>query len=396
MTGSIDANGMRRGPVALHILVVVYGAEYTRLFAEVTLANLVALVREIPEMLLANTKLRVFTRRADIPTVEKSRSLVELKRRIQVELLDSIVMDGFSRHGGYGPMVLTQMRAVREAAAAGAAMFFVGPDQLYNRGAFAAMLARFEQGYRVVVGPGVRVKRQSILAEIGPALRDAGAAGFALPSPEQAELFFRHWHPINNQFLLEGDTGIPWKAYVYHRPAPTELLIRFLQGPTLAAWPYRPADDFEGYVDHDLVLYCCRDWREAYVITDADECLALDLTDDRRTDTQPLSAFPNVDLLTSFFDDRGIKAIQLEYALRTCRIHGPGPLPDKAIARFARAVDPLIRMALAERAWRPKLGRASLFARLALAGATNTVAWLLARRAWTAGLARSAPDPLKE
>jgi len=347
-----------RLPQGIHIVVVVYGAAYAKLLAEITLANLAALVREIPQELRGKSVLRILTTASDKSLIETSASLGTLRKILRVEILDKLRMGGFDKYGGYGPMVETQRDAVIEAAKVNAALFFVGPDQIYSRGSFASFIERLNEGYRVIVGPGVRINRDAARPALLQRIAASDDGSLSLSPTEQIDLFFRHWHPVNDQFVIGSEAGILWKAYIYHRPDPNELLIRFFQGPTLVAWP-RNGTGFEGFVDHDLVLHCCSDKREIYVIADGVECLALDMTDDARRDVQNLARFPRVDLLRELFNHRAIKDMQLRYGLRTCRIHR-GDRRQKDVERgyrqLARAVDPLIFLALTERFFYRRLG----------------------------------------
>jgi hypothetical protein len=371
-------------PNGIHIPIVVYGEAFTRLFVDVTMRNLASLVREIPDDLRSTSVVRILTTAVDMPRIETSAALSLLKAAIRVEVSPAVHLAGFDRHGDYGPMVLTFESAVRAASAVGAALFFVGSDQIYSTGAFAMFVERLRQGYRIAVGAGLRIKRdaaksvleQKILADPDGCLR--------LTPEETIDALFRFWHPINDQYTLNAVTGIPWKALVCVRPTPGNVLIRFFQGPTLMAWPRRPLPDFNGFIDHSLVQHCCRSWREAYVVSDARECLALDLTDDRRRDVQPVSDLPQLDLLRELFDSRGVNDIQLRYGLRTCEIHLPGANSTEIETwrrQLSRLIDPLILMAVCERRLRRWLGPmgapATLCFRIAAQCAMHTLSLLL-------------------
>jgi hypothetical protein len=345
-------------PNGIHIVVVVYGATFAKLLAEITLPNLAAMVREIPDDLRTRSVLRILTTAADRGIIEASMALPTIRKYLRVEVLESLEMDGFETHGGYGPMVVTQRQAVLAAAHAGAAIFFVGPDQIYSRGSFANFIDRLKQGYRVIVGPGVRICRDAARPFLRERIAASADGSLSLSSQEQADLFFRYWHPINDQFILSSPAGILWKAYLYYRPHPDELLIRFFQGPTLVAWP-RSIEGFNGFIDHALVQHCCHSWREVYVVADSKTALALDLTDDARRDVQSVAKFPRTDFLRELFDHRAINDMQLLYGLRTCRVHRSESSPDKVADwsdKFARSVDPVIFLALVERLISRRLG----------------------------------------
>lgn len=348
-------------PNGIHICIVVYGASYTSLLAEILLANLAAMVLEIPEDLRALSRVRIVTTEEDIPLIEASPALPILRQRIRVEILNAARLGGYEEHGNYGPMVESQRIFVVDAARENAALFFVGPDQVYSRGSFALFVDRLRRGYRVIIGPGPRAKREAARAELRELIAASRDGTFAPDSDWLIDLFFRHWHPINDQFLIEYEESIWWKAYVCNRPHPDELLFRFFQGPTFVAWPRHRQDDFDGFVDQKLPELSCNGWREIYVVDDAHDCLALDLTRDDFVDVLALADFPRVYLLQNLFNAHAIKDLKLIYGLRTCRLHRGDRDASEMQRNFDRVVDPLILLALAERKIRHRFGSWAAF-----------------------------------
>lgn len=344
-------------PNGIHICILVYGASYTNLFAEILIANLAALVLEIPEDLRQLSRVRIVTTEDDLPLIEASPNLPVLRERIRVEILDAARLCGHDEHGYYGPMVESQRIFVVDAASENAALFFVGPDQVYSRGSFALFVDRLRRGYRVIIGPGPRAKREAARMELRELIAASPDGTFAPESDWLIDLLFRHWHPVNDQFLIEHEASISWKAYVCNRPHPDELLFRFFQGPTFVAWPRCPVEDFKGFVDHELPEQCCNSWREIYVISEARHCLALDLTRDDHFDRlASLADFPRVHLLQNLFNAHAIKDIKLIYGLRTCRLNSGDRDSTEMQRNFARVVDPLILLALVERKVRHRFG----------------------------------------
>ena len=381
-------------PNGIHICIVVYGASYTGLLAEITLANLAAMVLEIPDGLRQLSRVRILTTARDLPIIERSRTLPILRERIAVEILDAARLGGYEKHGNYGPMVESQRIFVLDAARENAALFFVGPDQIYSRGSFGLFVDCLRRGYRIVIGPGPRINRECARVELRDIIQASDDGTFALDSDQQIDLFFRHWHRVNDQFLIEYEESIWWKAYVCNRPHPDELLFRFFQGPTFAAWPRRRLDDFDGFVDHALPELCCNSWREVYVVDDARHCLALDMTRDEFVDVLPLADFPRVYLLQNLFNDHAIKDLKLIYGLRTCRLirgkRDPAQV-ERSVQEFDRVVDTLILLAMAERKVRRRLGSWAgfVFRNFCILN-THTLGFILGR--YSARLARKWKD----
>src|SRR5262249_308374 len=161
--------------------------------------------------------------------------------------------------------------------------------RIYSRGAFACLVEGLRQGRRVIVGPAPRVKRDAVRTVLEQHIAAAKDGTLALSSDEQADLLFRYWHSMNDRSLLEGRQGSFWKASVYYRPHPEELLIRLFQGPVWMVWPQGNLNAFHGDIDRDLVLRCCKHWRDIGVIRDSKDALALTLTRDGRWDAARVS-----------------------------------------------------------------------------------------------------------
>ncbi|MGA7805247.1 hypothetical protein [Bradyrhizobium sp.] len=339
-------------PNGIHIAIVVFGPVYTALLTQITLANLAALVREIPDDLRELSRVRIMTTATDACTIEQARTLKLLREHIDVEVLDRAKLHGHDTHGDYGPMVVSQRLLVVEAMRADAALFFIGPDLILNKGAFAALVSRFREGYRLVIGPGPRINRRTAVAELKNRIAESPDGAFALAPREHAALLFRHWHCVNSQYLIESPSSYWWKAYVCYRPRPEELLFRSFQGPTFAAWPARIDENFNGFIDHQLAAVCCESWRQIYIIPDSDECLALDLTEDDRRDMLPPADLLAPFLLSQLFDHAAIKDMYLRCGVRACRVHS-GESDSQSVAawqrEFDRVVDPLVVIALGER-----------------------------------------------
>lgn len=307
----------------IHILIVVYGDKYCNSLCNVTLPNIGALIEEFPEKLRANSEIRIHTRPVDINNIEKSKVYGRLKNKIKITVIGTMEERFFHpglKHGGYSPMVLAQERGVIEASKDGAAIIFVGPDQIYSEGSFKFIVEKLNSGFRTIIGPGVRVKSDELSEVVRSGLDKNSTDFFAFSSGELINLFFDYYHDINNQFIINCDDSIYWKAYIYHRPDKDNLLIKFIQGPTLAAWPQKNLINFDGFVDHNLIKLCCNDVSQICIVKNAEQLLALDLTDNERVDGMPLSIFPSSDLIKELMDHQYVNDLQLDHAAFTCVI----------------------------------------------------------------------------
>jgi hypothetical protein len=334
-------------PSQIHLLVAVYGKKFTALFAEITAANLVALVDEIPPVLRGASKVRILTTADDALVLEDAPSIQKLRTRIQVEILNAVKMSGFERYGGHGPMCLALAHGVEEASAVGAALIFVPPDVVFSNGSFATLIRAATNGYRAVIGPSLRAKLEPLHDRFLQIMMEKGGSVLQVDARELAQLIFEHWHPINDRYWWDS-RGEKWKAFAYFGVSDRTLLIRFFQGPMFYAWPLRRIEKYDGWIDHGLVALCCERFEQVHVIEDSDQFLNVDLTPNARLDHHEASVSPDIDLLKQLLDMKYINRFNVDYGSRSCVVHADDVDPAAiAAARsiLSRQIDPVIALA---------------------------------------------------
>lgn len=333
----------------VHVSITVWGETYCSLFLAVGVPNLCALVEELPEVLRAQSRVRIFTTTADLSRFETAEQVACLRRRIAVDLVEAVVFAGFDTYGRYAPMVVAQARAVVEASREGAAIIFMGPDLVFSKGAFRLFIERARQGYRAIVGPGMRVVRKSVAPVLREKIEGHPAKLLELSPNELSDLTFDHWHHVNDLFIWNSPQSVHWKAHLIYRISGNDVLMRFFQGATFFAWPRSGMAEYRGFIDHALVASCCERYDQVYVVPDLSECLACDLMAAAEDERMPRSAYRELDLLKEMLGLDKINRFNIRYGLRTCRVHRAEAADDewrRHARRLAREVDPILKLAL--------------------------------------------------
>jgi hypothetical protein len=333
----------------IHVSVTVWGEKYLSLFLSVGVPNLCTLVVELPEEIRRASRVRIFTANEDVARIQAAVELDPLRRRITVEVVAAVRFTDQELYGGYAPMVISQARAVVEASQEGAAIIFMGPDLVYSAGSFKLFVDCANRGCRVVIGPSVRVKRETtaplLIARIEAhpdRLLDVSAA-------DLAEIAFEQWHEVNDLFVWNAPKSIYWKAYLIYRVAADDVLMRFFQGPTFFAWPKAPLAEYRGWVDHALVSRCCDRYEQVYVVRDSAECITCDLMAGDHREGMAQSRHKELDLLGEMLNLDTINRFNIHYGFHSCRVHRGGVANDEwqaAARRLSSEVDPILKMAL--------------------------------------------------
>jgi hypothetical protein len=341
-------------PSEIHILIVVYGEKYCQTMSEITLPNVCGLISTVPENIKKIFKVRIVTTPEDKDRVLECTSIKAIREHIPVEIADSLTLSGYEQFGGYGPMVVAQAKAVYEASLINAAIIFVGPDIFFSKSSFETIVRQMEEGRRIIVGPSLRAISEKAKPTLLNHIKSSTNQTLLMDGSDVVKFVMDHWHPENDLFWWNKADSAVWKAYLYYKVSSSSLLMKFIQGPTFFAWPLRPTENFEGWIDHSLVLHCASKSDDVYIVQDSDELICCDLTSQESLPEPPLTRFRELDLIGQCFHKNHINRMNLRYALKFCLVHANDDSPDlnKHKRKFQREVNPIIYLAIAIRPFR--------------------------------------------
>ncbi len=294
-------------------------------------------------------RVRIFTATDDVARIQAAVELDPLRRRITVEVVAAVRFTDQELYGGYAPMVVSQARAVVEASQEGAAIIFMGPDLVYSAGSFKLFIDCANRGCRTVIGPSVRVNRETTAPLLAARIEAHPDRLLDISAEDLTEIAFEQWHEVNDLFIWNSPRSVYWKAYLIYRAAADDVLMRFFQGPTFFAWPKAPVAEYRGWIDHALVSRCCDRYEQVYVVRDSAECITCDLMARDHREGMVQSRHKELDLLGEMLNLDRINRFNIHYGLHSCRVHRGGAANDEwqaAARRLSSEVDPILKMAL--------------------------------------------------
>ena len=181
----------------LHIIVPVWGREYTQIFIDLLLPTLLA-PGNIPALPHPERHVfQIYTTLEDRAMIEASPAYQRLIRHIRVAFHRVRVRDPFTAVNRFSVQSDCYRRAIREADAADQAMVFLTPDSVMADGSLrnlAAIAGR--PGVRTIYGPGVRLIKEPVQAHLLRHHRVTEDGPIIIAPRELVRVMLDNLHPI--------------------------------------------------------------------------------------------------------------------------------------------------------------------------------------------------------
>jgi hypothetical protein len=269
---------------AFHFINIVWGESYTKLFAKVVL----------PTQVSAGN-LGAFSRRdqADryffYSTAESERIIREAKAfAVMAEQIEVrfISIDEELAQPGPKHEVLTRahQRSIRQALEDEAALVFLCPDAIWSDGSFGRLPMLAEAGRRAVVMPGIRLREESFLPAYAETFRPDADGVIEASARDLTRLGLKHLHQITQTCCWDAELLNPHMSHLYfpvrERDRLVGLAARCFHLHPLMVWPTNPAMQFNSTIDGDFLPLACPDPEAIHIVTDSDEMVVYELSDD--------------------------------------------------------------------------------------------------------------------
>jgi hypothetical protein len=275
--------------IPIHIITPVWGAEYSRLFADLCLPTLLA-PGNIPA--LAQTPgcvYQIYTTPEDRKYLEASAALATLARYIRVEF-HNIHDDVGADPNRYDVQSGCYRRGMAIADAVDAAMIFVNADVVMADGGIRTLRNLAESGKRAVLAMGVRLNKQAAWAEIVAGRHDPRTGTVSISASELAAIAVANLHQISRLHLYRGTEEEMHPAGLFWQVGREGLLMRCFHLHPLLVRPKYKNTSFKGAIDDDYLLAACPDIADIHIIQNSDDLLACELSEEmRRIPARPRS-----------------------------------------------------------------------------------------------------------
>ena len=257
-----------------YLLTPVWGESYIQLYLDVVIpAQLAAGNLSAFSDNLSNRYV-IFTRAADAERIRASAAYAQLNNLVRVSL--QLIQEEIEVP--HNVMSNCFRRGINDAEAAdAAAVIFLTPDLVFANGSFAALKRRCEQGADVVYIPCVRTLKHAVSSALKP-----HHGKITVPPRELMRIALDNLHPVADSSWWEEGDGDLVPANIYWRVGNEGLLGHCFHLHPLLVAPQRKKPIFFGTVDDDFVPAACPNDAHDYIVTDSDELLAIELSDERR------------------------------------------------------------------------------------------------------------------
>ena len=258
--------------------VVVWGDVHTGIFLDVGLPSLLS-PGNLPGLAsIAEARLLLFTRAADLRRMESSSPFRLLRALITVEtVLMDRWFDGEQKPSPHALMSRAHRESFKAAFERNADAVFIPPECVWADGSMVN-LERIvsEQPVKIVHISGIRLVLESFAPELVARWRSADAATLTIRPRELVEAGITHLHPIMRDHFFEemGDDLVP--SNLLWRVGDEGIVARCFHLHPLLVAPDQRNDGFRRTIDDDLPL--SGDREQEYVVADSDEVFVYELS----------------------------------------------------------------------------------------------------------------------
>ena len=266
------------GSRAFHVVTVVWGAEFRRLFLDVCVPN--QLTPGNLGALPPGSRYRIFTSADDVDALTTSAALHQAGEILPVDIVvepESATQapDRFRR------MTASHAQALADAARDAAALVFLSPDLVMSEGTLAAVVRRHRAGSRAVVCAGLRVDRDTFVRAA-----DGRGGVRGIPSRELVSLALSHLHPSTRAHMIDSQPSARRPIGVYWNVPGDGILARCLYMHPLMVDPVRREAVPGGTIDQHYLVHACPARESVHAVTDSDELAIFELSGVDAADTE--------------------------------------------------------------------------------------------------------------
>jgi hypothetical protein len=223
-------------PKALRFMTALRDAEEARTFVDIALPSVLAPGNMSRLPTRAISRYTIIAAASCALVLESAPAIAELREHIAVEI--RLGPDAAAAHPGF--IAACQFEALRDAASADAAAFFIGPDVVLSGAALDSALRTCDFGIRGVVAPPLRLDADAV----APLLGGHKVEGLlSIPSEALVHLAMTHLHPASaSQVKGGGQDQVDPGALIWRVGNEGFVMHAFAFDPVFV-WPRRPPQE---------------------------------------------------------------------------------------------------------------------------------------------------------
>jgi hypothetical protein len=267
-----------------HFIEVIWGPQYIDLFLSVSLATQLS-EGNLPAFAGGASRYRIFTKQSEIPRFRAHPMFARLASIMPVDFvpIDTLFTEEIQVWSDWFIRVMSEghRRAIRDAQAAHAALFFLSPDILCGRGSLrdAAALLRGKPGAVMVIAP--RLNQDALSAALEVTRRADGVID--LEPRQLVALGLQYMHRATSSLFWDDPHFEPNPTILYWRVGPRACIAQGFHLHPLLVAPANWEAEFTDSIDGEYVERACPDPRSIHVPRDTDTVAIFSTTGEDRT-----------------------------------------------------------------------------------------------------------------
>ncbi|MCX5711821.1 MAG: hypothetical protein NTY47_01970 [Candidatus Omnitrophica bacterium] len=257
-----------------NLITVVWGDEYTGLFADIVMPNLLS-----PGNLYALGKgssvvYRIYTTAKGAQRIKGSVSFLAIAAKLEHEF-NIIEEKDFANK--YSIMSRCHKMALNAIGDKEELIIFLPPDAILSEGSLVNAIDVFKSGKRAVMIAGLRVAKDTFLPEFLAKFSNNGVM-MPVSSRELFKLAFKHLHPISKTFFWDSKTFYNAPSHIFFNVPEEGILARCFHLHPILINSLNSADKFTTTIDGDYIRDACPDIDDIYIMSDSDKFLSIEMS----------------------------------------------------------------------------------------------------------------------
>lgn len=266
------------------IIMLVFGAEYTRTFLDVALPMMLS-AGNLPAVAAESqgSTFRFFTTQKDFAAIQASPLFPILNSMLRIEV--SIVKESdIKAHRKYGVMTSVHRNAIVQANETDTPLIFLGPDAIVPDGVLARTVEIAKSGKRALMASSYRMTKETYVPAMLEKFPRQKDGSIVVPKRDCVALSLNNLHPISEAFLWDSDNYHRHPAHLYWpvkgtaEPNAEGLLCRCFHIHPLMMWPQRKDVTPPSTIDGKFIAEACPNYDDIYVVEDSDDIFIPEIT----------------------------------------------------------------------------------------------------------------------
>jgi len=270
-----------------HLITVVWGEEYTKLFLDVCLPTQLA-AGNLPAFRNYPAVYKIYTTAKDARIIVDHPAYSTLSKIIETQIKVFNVANIYTKQHHHQLMNYCHNHAIIDANRDSCVMIILCPDCAWSNQAFANIIKLTEKQKKVVAVLGLSVVSETFVPEFLQRFCTNNQTSISVSSRDLVKICLENLHPYIQSYFWENE-GISnvWPSYFYWNVNGTGLLARTFRMHPLMINPVVKNVLSPDVIDGEYISLACPELNDFYVVEDSDQVFIVNLV---KRDKEDLNA----------------------------------------------------------------------------------------------------------